>query len=166
MKNTTDDLRAVACIRFVRLAAPLAGRYCHFTTGEPVKVSTNGNGLATVERATWINSLTICNVLYGVPEHRVCEITEDEPNDEMRVPLHRLVRLRFAAFTECVHVEPTPDMPATATHATQSEHEGPWRFWSESNEHPVAIWQDDEMKSALREIAAKKTNPRDQRQRA
>lgn len=49
-------------------------------------------------------------------------------------------------------------MPATATHATQSEHEGPWRFWSESNEHPVAIWQDDEMKSALREIAAKKTN--------
>lgn len=78
--STTNDNRAVACIRFVRLAGPLAGQYCHFATGEAVKVSTT-NGLATVERATWRNSLTICNVLYGVPEHLVCEITEAEPND-------------------------------------------------------------------------------------
>jgi hypothetical protein len=82
MKNTTDDLRAVACIRFVRLAGPLAGQYCHFSTGESVKVTANGNGLATVERTTWRNSLTICNVLYGVPEYLVCEITEDKPNDQ------------------------------------------------------------------------------------
>lgn len=81
MKNTTDDLRAVACIRFVRLAGPLAGQYCHFSTGESVKVTANGNGLATVERTTWRNSLRICNVLYGVPEYLVCEITEDKPND-------------------------------------------------------------------------------------
>jgi hypothetical protein len=79
--NTTNSIRAVACIRFVRLAAPLAGTYCNFSPGEPVKVTTNGNGLATVERATWRNSLTICNVLYGVPEHLVCWITETEPNE-------------------------------------------------------------------------------------
>lgn len=77
----TDSNRAVACIRFVRLAGRLAGQYCQFTTGERVKVSTTGNGLATVERAEWRNSLTICNVLYGVPEHLVCEITEDEPSE-------------------------------------------------------------------------------------
>ena len=78
--SATNYNRAVACIRFVRLAGPLAGQYCQFTTGERVKVSTHGNGLATVERAEWRNSLTICNVLYGVPEYLVCEITEDEPN--------------------------------------------------------------------------------------
>jgi hypothetical protein len=80
MNGTTDQPRAGACIRFVRLAGPLAGQYCQFTTGERVKVSTHGNGLATVERAEWRNSLTICNVLYGVPAHLVCYITEDEPN--------------------------------------------------------------------------------------
>jgi hypothetical protein len=80
--NTTDQPRAVACIRFVRLAGPLAGQYCNFSTGESVKVTTKGNGLATVERTAWLNSLTICNVLYGVPEHLVCEITEDKPNDK------------------------------------------------------------------------------------
>ena len=81
--NTTNSIRAVACIRAVRLASPLAGQYCNFATGEPVKVTTTGNGLATVERATWRNSLTICNVLYGVPEHLVCWITETEPNKEL-----------------------------------------------------------------------------------
>jgi len=78
--NTPPISRAVAFIRFVRLAGPLAGQYCHFATGEQVKVTTTVNGLATVERAKWSNSLTICNVLYGVPAHLVCEITEDEPN--------------------------------------------------------------------------------------
>jgi hypothetical protein len=78
--NTPPTPRAVACIRLVRLASPLAGTYCNFSTGESVKVTTNGNGLATVERATWRNSMTTCNVLYGVPEHLVCWITETEPN--------------------------------------------------------------------------------------
>jgi len=86
MNNTTNAPERLSCIRFVRLAGPLAGQYCNFSTGEPVKVTTNGNGLATVERATWRNSLTICNVLYGVPSHMVCEITEDEPNSSFSHP--------------------------------------------------------------------------------
>ena len=81
--NTTDSLRAVDCIRFVRLAAPLAGRYCKFEAGEQVAIKQRENGTATVERAKWSNSLTITNVLCGVPEHLICEMTTDaEPNTD------------------------------------------------------------------------------------
>jgi hypothetical protein len=97
--NATNSIRAVACIRFVRLAAPLAGQYCNFATGESVEVSTTGNGLATVERATWRNSLTLCNVLYGVPEHMVCYIPETEPN---------------------VHAQPTATGASADTHTNQT----------------------------------------------
>ena len=78
--NTTDSNRAVASIRFVRLAAPLAGQYCKFAAGEQVKVTAQGHGKVTVERAKWLNSLTISNVLCGVPEHVVCEA---EPNEKL-----------------------------------------------------------------------------------
>lgn len=67
-----DELRADACTRFVRLADPVAGRYSQFEAGELVKVIPQGHGKVTVERAKWRNSLTISNVLYGVPEHVVC----------------------------------------------------------------------------------------------
>jgi hypothetical protein len=60
----------------------------------------------------------------------------------------------LAAFDQEVVVQPTPEMPATATRATQWEHEGPWLFWAESSSEPIAKWTDFQMRAALRIIAA------------
>jgi hypothetical protein len=79
--NTTDQLRAVACIRFVRLAAPLAGRYCQLKAGEDVRIiamyEEAGETYWRIERKQWINHLTISNVLAPVPDHA---LIVDEPN--------------------------------------------------------------------------------------
>lgn len=87
----TDENRAVASTSFVRLASPLAGRYCKFDAGEEVIIKHREHGTATVERAKWANSLTITTVLAGVPEHSICVLTDieraarllacDKPND-------------------------------------------------------------------------------------
>ena len=60
---------AVGVQRLVRLAAPLSGRYCNFDAGTEVKIKESLTGQWTVERVTWRNSLTISNVLCGVPSH-------------------------------------------------------------------------------------------------
>ena len=81
MKNTTDQPRAVACIRFVRLAAPLEGQYCKLGAGEEVRIialyEEAGGIYWRVERKQWINHLTISNVLAPVPDHA---LIVDEPN--------------------------------------------------------------------------------------
>jgi hypothetical protein len=74
----TDELPAVPLHRLVRLAAPLAGPYCDLAEGEMVKISEMPDGYWRVERAEWRNSLTISNVLCGVPWHF---LIFDEPND-------------------------------------------------------------------------------------
>ncbi len=68
----------------------------------------------------------------------------------------RTIRLHFAAFARAVDVQATPEMPVTAVYASQSEHEGRWIFFNTSCANPIALWTDDEMKSALRENAAEK----------
>ena len=79
--NTTDQPRAVACIRFVRLAAPLAGQYCKLEAGEEVRIiamyEEAGETYWRVERKQWTNHLTISNVLAPVPDHA---LIVEEPN--------------------------------------------------------------------------------------
>ena len=77
MKTTQDSNGAVLAPSTVRLAAPLAGPYCELAEGEMVKISKMPDGYWRVERAEWRNSLTITNVLCGVPWHF---LIFDEPN--------------------------------------------------------------------------------------
>lgn len=68
----------------------------------------------------------------------------------------RLLRLHFAAFNEVVTVEAVPEMPFTATRATQSVHGGRWCFWSEQCDRPVSVWSDAEMQIALSTVAERR----------
>ena len=73
-----------------------------------------------------------------------------------------LLKLHFAAFSQVITIEMVPEMPSTATRATQGTHGGRWLFWSEQCSNPVAVWSDEEMQASLRQIAENraKANPK------
>jgi hypothetical protein len=81
-QSTTDAL-SVPLHRFVRLVAPLAGQYCKLEAGEVVMIvpmcEERGETIWRIARKAWINSLTISNVLAGVPDHK---LIVEEPNDQ------------------------------------------------------------------------------------
>lgn len=69
----------VALPRLVRLLAQLHGTYCQLQKGEEVLVSPMTGGKWRVERRIWINTLTIFNVLTGIPNDALIFDESNEP---------------------------------------------------------------------------------------